>query len=120
MKRALAIGFGVAVVFIGILLVRAAALTAPATNSGTRVEIPLDAARLADRMSQALRFRTVSVQAPDVSDPEAREAFIGWVADTWPGLHRELRTERVAGGTLLFTWPGSDPARAPILLTSGG
>jgi carboxypeptidase PM20D1 len=118
MKKALLALLVLLVVLAGIVLVRTAALTPPSMGERARVEIPLDADRLANRMSEALRFRTVSRQAPAVSDPQPREAFIRWLADTWPRLHRQLQVERVAGSTLLFTWPGSDRGRAPILLTS--
>jgi carboxypeptidase PM20D1 len=73
-----------------------------------------------DRLSAfqaALRFPTVSTQSGS-DDPAP---FIGLHAQlrrSFPLVHLGLAQETVSGGSLLFTWRGSSPSEAPILLTA--
>ena len=66
------------------------------------------------RLSAALRIPTIS---SDAGPPpaEARAAFAAHLERSFPRVHAELRREQVGGGSLLYTWQGSD-ADAPALL----
>ena len=75
----------------------------------------LDAAAV-ERLSQALRIATVSTDAAPPS-AESLGAFHALLARSFPRVHAELRRENV-GGSLLFTWPGSDPAEPAMLLAA--
>jgi carboxypeptidase PM20D1 len=42
--------------------------------------------------------------------------FRQWLMNSYPAVHRSMQREVVAGGTLIYTWPGSDAAAQPIIL----
>jgi carboxypeptidase PM20D1 len=73
---------------------------------------------IADRVAEALRFRTITLQPGDPR-PGTEQPWIDlhdWLRATYPAAHAEMRREIVPGTlTLLYTWEGSDPALAPIL-----
>lgn len=79
----------------------------------------VDANEVATRLAAALRFPTVSLspEAEDL-DPAAFVALHAWIEANYPKLHRTLTREIVAGHSLLYTWPGSDPSLEPILLAA--
>lgn len=72
----------------------------------------LDAA--ARRVGEAVRFRTIRA-SEDAYAPEF-ERFHAWLASAYPAAHAEMQQEVVAGGTLVYTWAGSDASRPAMLL----
>jgi carboxypeptidase PM20D1 len=108
---------GSLLLLIAVLVGRTLMLTAPPVSSGTSVEIPVDRAAIARHLSESIRFETISKQAPETLDPMMFEAFIEWASRTFPEVHQKLERERVGTYSLLYTWAGSDPSLAPILLT---
>lgn len=78
-------------------------------------EISIDVDRAARHLSEAVRFPTISHEDPTEDDDAA---FIGqraWIERTYPDFSSKARRE-LAGGALLYTWPGSDPKLPPIVL----
>jgi carboxypeptidase PM20D1 len=78
--------------------------------------VAVDAAAASERLAAAVRFRTVASQT-DV-DANAAE-FLGLQAHlqaSFPKVHTALQREVIGKYGLLYTWPGSDPAAAPIAL----
>jgi len=78
--------------------------------------LPVDAAAL-QRLSQAMQLQTVSTEAANAS-PEAISAFHDFLERSFPGVRAQLKREEVAGGSLLYTWPGSDPSAPALLLAA--
>lgn len=84
----------------------------------------LDSDAAARRLATALRFRTASRDAASRSDSAARasdDAFRdlrSYLAEAFPATHATLRREPVGRHSLLYTWPGRDPDRDPILLAA--
>ncbi len=77
---------------------------------------PVDAAAAAERLAAAIRLRTISdFLAPD-QNADQFAALHAHLQASFPAAHRALRRETVGTYSLLYTWPGSDPAAAPILL----
>lgn len=74
---------------------------------------PVDQAAV-QRLAAAIRIPTVSTEAGPAPDA-VLDAFAAHLAASYPLVHARLRREVVAGHSLLFTWPGSDP-NAPALL----
>jgi len=70
------------------------------------------------RLSEALRFETVSPADPADFRPEPFEAFRGFLVESFPLVHERLEREIVSGRSLLYTWRGSDPDAKPVLVTS--
>ncbi len=82
--------------------------------SPARLEVDVDAA--AARLAGAVRLRTVSYEAPSAESRAALLQLHAYLEASFPRLHARLRRETVNALSLLYTWPGSDPAAAPILL----
>jgi len=105
-------------VLTGVLLVRTLLHTPLTDQQIATVEIALDEETIAEHLSAAITFPTVSPQREQDFDAAAFEDFISWVAATYPTLSERLEMERVGDYTLLYRWPGSDGNLAPILLTA--
>ncbi len=108
---------GSLLILIAVLVGRALLLTAPEASAGVHFEIAVDGEAIAQHLSESIRFKTISKQAPQTLDPAAFESFIEWASRSYPEVHESLERERIATYSLLYTWPGSDPSLAPVLLT---
>ncbi|MES1158985.1 MAG: M20/M25/M40 family metallo-hydrolase [Terricaulis silvestris] len=108
------------VVLVGFVGYRTAAFTAPPPPSAVATPdlqayvIDTDAA--AQHLSQAIRFRTVSLSGGETDDPAQFTQFHTWLARTYPAFYAAAKLEVVGGNSLLFTWTGSDRAQPPMLL----
>jgi carboxypeptidase PM20D1 len=72
----------------------------------------------AERLGQALQFRTFSAESPAATDPAPFVALASFLGAEFPAVHRELEREVVGGHTLLFRWKGTVPSVEPVLLMS--
>jgi len=109
-----------AVIVLGAVVVVQTLLHGPlppeaAGTASPRIDIAAD--DVARHLAEAIRFRTVSVEPPAPIDAAQFEAFLAWVATTYPDAMAALQPRRV-GYSLLLTWQGSEPDAAPILLTA--
>jgi carboxypeptidase PM20D1 len=68
------------------------------------------------RLSEAIRFRTISNQENPDSDVEALRGLQAHIATSFPAFHAAARREVIGGHSLLYTWEGSDPKARPIAL----
>ena len=69
----------------------------------------------AAHLAEAIRFPTVSREAPEPADAEAAAALREWLVEAYPVVHESLERELV-GESLLYTWSGRNPALAPLVL----
>jgi carboxypeptidase PM20D1 len=117
MIKKLLAGLGlVLVVLVAVVLYRTATFTPPSLAPVQAATHAVDGNAVAQRLSQAVTFPTISQQPPLVTDPAPFEGFIAWLESAYPEVHAQLKRERF-GHSLLFTWAGSDPAAKPVLLT---
>ncbi|HYM18173.1 MAG TPA: M20/M25/M40 family metallo-hydrolase [Micropepsaceae bacterium] len=118
MKRA-AIGVAalVAALFV-FMLARTMTVAAPAGAQTTAAPpIPVDSKLVANHLSQAIKFQTVSY-GDGVKEKEktsALEAMRDWMEMTYPNFHAAAGPEAF-GESLLFTWHGLNPNLPPVLL----
>jgi carboxypeptidase PM20D1 len=70
----------------------------------------------ANHLGEAIRFQTVSHQEVEENDLTQWGQLHNWLQKTYPAVHQTMVRELVAGNTLIYTWKGSDPALAPIVL----
>ena len=77
---------------------------------------PIDAGAV-ERLAQAIRIPTESTETGPVSE-EVLAAFSAHLERSFPRVHVELKRERIGGGSLLYTWPGSDPSAPALLLAA--
>jgi carboxypeptidase PM20D1 len=72
----------------------------------------------ADRLGEAVRFKTVSYQDRDQIDYAQFEAFQQFLLESFPLVFSQLAVETVNEYSLLLRWPGSDPSLPPVLFTA--
>jgi len=108
---------GLAVVALAAVLV-ARALLLPSRQIAVppAPRLAVDEAAAAEHLAAAVRFPTVSSQDADAVPRAEFERFHAWLAATYPRLHGALAREIVGELSLLFTWTGSDPSLAPLVL----
>jgi carboxypeptidase PM20D1 len=70
----------------------------------------------AARLSEAIRFRTISNFLNPEQDAEALRGLRAHIEKSFPAFHAAAGREVVGGHSLLYTWQGSDPKAAPIAL----
>jgi carboxypeptidase PM20D1 len=73
--------------------------------------------KISQHLSKAITFKTISQQNSADIDYHAFSAFIDWLAQTYPQVHKQLKLIRINEFTLLYQWQGSDSALSPILLS---
>ena len=92
----------------------------PSGNSPTESElaplVAIDVSNAAQHLSEAVRIRTVSHQDAGDNDLAEWDRFHAWLQTTYPAAHAAMTREVVAGHTLIYTWPGSDPSLPAVLL----
>jgi carboxypeptidase PM20D1 len=76
---------------------------------------PLGRAYL-DHLADAIRIPTVTYEAWDQVDESQLTRFREYLLDTYPLVSDHLEWEIVAKHSLLYRWPGADPALPPLLL----
>lgn len=108
---------------IAVVLGRALMVPAYKAPEASAPASKFDAAKIAARLSEAVKFRTISwppgVPAEDVEASKAAfVAFRNWISTTYPEFAKTATREIVSDYTLVFTWAGSDPSLKPILLMS--
>ena len=111
---------GAAVVALGgTVAVRTATFSPDAVADGSAIKVaapvPVDTQTAARHMSEAVQFRTVSNQDPAKNEVAEWDRLHAWLAATYPKAHAAMQQEKL-GQTLVYTWPGSDPAAQPIIL----
>ncbi|PYQ28882.1 MAG: hypothetical protein DMF56_14515 [Acidobacteria bacterium] len=114
MKRALLLVATAILVLAAVLLVRTFSVTSMQIAAPPAPPLVLHRAAALARFSRAIQFRTVSFG--ENSPTTEHDAFVAWLATAYPRVHASLQREVVNGHSLLFTWRGSDPSLAPLLL----
>lgn len=111
MKRALQVVGVVVLTLVAIALVRALTVASKQVEVPPAAKVAFDETAAAQRLSGAVKHATVwkGADAPEFV------AFRAYLKDTWPLVHEKLLREEI-GQSLLYTWKGSDPAAAPIVL----
>lgn len=79
-------------------------------------DVTVDAVRAAAHLGEAVRFRTISNQNPADNDWSQWDQLHAWLQTTYPAAHAAMTREVVGGHALVYTWAGSDPSLAPIVL----
>ena len=109
---------------LGLLLLLSALCAAVAINtwrSGSRqIEVALvkaiapDTAGAVQRLASAIGFRTISSQEDASLNSGEFVRLHALLEKSFPRAHAALRREVIGGSSLLYTWPGSDPAAKPV------
>lgn len=75
----------------------------------------VDEQAAAVRLADAIKIKTISFHEQKAPDAEAFPAFHKYLEEAFPLVHRTLERETVADYSLLYRWPGADPALKPCL-----
>ena len=103
-----------------VIAVRTVTFKPPATVDTASIRLasarPFDVDLAARHLGEAVRFQTVSHQDPAEDQPAEWDKLHAWLQATYPDAHRAMAREVVAGHALVYTWTGTDPSLAPIVL----
>jgi len=117
------IALGIVLVFallIAVVLVRTFTFKGPAAVDAASVKVApavmVDLAAAAQHLSQAVQIQTVSHQDPAENQPAEWARLHDFLAATYPAAHAAMTREIVAANTLVYTWKGSEPSLAPVVL----
>ena len=116
MKRVLLVLALCLLLLASVLLVNALRFNSRQVQVEPVIPLSVDQNRIAERLSQAIRFQTVSYH--DAAQPQGEEflALHEYLKETFPKVHSSLTKETVNTYSLLYTWKGSDETLKPILL----
>jgi carboxypeptidase PM20D1 len=78
--------------------------------------LKVDVAGAGASLSAAVQARTVSGLLDPQGTAAAFEQLHAHLAQRYPRVHASLKREVIGAGSLLFTWPGSDPAAKAMVL----
>ena len=111
---------GLVLVVAAIVAVRTATFKPPAGADLSKVKlaapVAIDTTKAAEHLAQAIRFQTISHQDKAENQPAEWDKLHAWLQATYPAAHAAMTREVVAGHTLVYTWTGSDPSLAPVVL----
>jgi carboxypeptidase PM20D1 len=117
-KRVLAFAALGLAVLVAVVLARAAMLPSRQIEVPPAPPLAVDANAVAQRLALAVRHETVSYQESDRLDRQEFRALASLLRAFYPRAHRALQQEAVNELSLLYTWPGRNPALAPVLLAA--
>ena len=110
-------------VILGLLVLLALVLAVNTWRQGSRqlevaplAALPVDEAAVAGRLSEAIALQTVSSRDDAKLNAAQFAQLHALLQARFPLIHAKLRREVVGDLSLLYTWQGSAPAAAPILL----
>ena len=115
--RSLAARYG-PLALAGTLALGLAACASQATQRPAKVEIEVDRPKAAERLSEAIRIKTISWGPGLAVESKAFRDLHSFLEQEYSVAHTVLKREVVNEFSLLYTWPGSDPSLEPILLTA--
>jgi carboxypeptidase PM20D1 len=118
MKRILAVLGLALLILILILCARASLVKSRQVQAPMVTDLTVDANAAAGRLAGALRFPTVSHEGGAQVESQALLDLHLYLEQSFPKVHATLTREVVGGYSLLYTWPGKDSKRPPILLMS--
>lgn len=103
----------------GTVAARTAMFAPEAVGDGAGIKVApapaFDTKAAALHLSQAVQIQTVSHQDPAENQLGEWDRLHSWLASTYPKAHAAMQRE-LLGNTLVYTWPGSDPAAQPIIV----
>ena len=104
----------------GVVAVRTAAFKPATQVDPSAVKLaeatPVNQSNAALHLSEAVQIQTVSHQDKADNDWAQWDKLHAWLAATYPAAHAAMTREILPNKALIYTWKGSDPSLAPIIL----
>ena len=108
---------------LALLLLLAAILAINTLRQGSRqLDVPaipvlaVDTGMAAEHLAEAVRTRTISSAEHPAQNADQFQQLQALLQARYPRAHALLKREVVNELSLLYTWPGTDPAAKPVLL----
>ena len=121
MRRLIRISRNILLLAIAVIVILAGALAFNTFTHGSRqlqvAAVPraeVDTQAAAKRLSEAIRFRTISSYEKPDQHAEALRGMRAHIEKSFPAFHAAAKREIVGRYSLLYTWAGSDPRAPPI------
>jgi carboxypeptidase PM20D1 len=99
-----------------VLVVRTITFTSRQIQVKPAEKLTFDRAAALSRLSQAIKFQTVSSSNLAQATAVELNRFQTFLAGAFPRVHQQLTKEIIGEHSLLFTWTGADKRLKPILL----
>ncbi|MBR1141905.1 M20 family peptidase [Bradyrhizobium sp. AUGA SZCCT0431] len=116
MRRLVRIIRNLALLLIAVIVILAGVLAFNVISHGSRQiqvaaipRVAVDAQAVAARLSEAIRFRTISSHEKPDQHAEALRGMQAHIEKSFPAFHAAAKREIVGQYSLLYTWEGSDP-----------
>lgn len=120
LSRIALVVFLAVIAVIAIALIRTLTYRPPGEVSTADIRVvpvdQVDVAAAAQHLSQAVQIQTVSHQEAKDDQPAEWARLHDWLQATYPAAHAAMTREIVGRNTLVYTWKGSDPSLAPVVL----
>ncbi len=100
-----------------VLVIRTLRYTRHHGKKNDNIPTGINIDKAARRLSEAIRFETISTQSIEDFNRDAFKNMHLFLAAEFPLLHKYLRKEIVNEYSLIYTWPGVNPSLDPIMLT---
>src|SRR3981081_4167330 len=104
------------VVLAGVLLFNVASHGSRQIQVSVVPRAPVDQQSAATRLSEAIRFQTISNFLNPDQDAAALRGLQAHISKSFPAFHAAAKREIVGQYSLLYTWEGTDPKAPPIAL----
>lgn len=113
--RKILVGSGVVLIaFAAFMVLRMQGMSSPYLDVPPAGDPGVDAGSVAQHLSEAVSFQTISFSPDAPTEGEAFLAMHDWLQDTYPSVHASLQKEIVNDYSLLYRWVGKDRSKAPI------
>ncbi len=91
----------------------------PQSTSVDRIDLPdVDQAAIVTHLGEAIRIKTISTSDDMIGRGPEFQAFVDWLATTYPGANQAMQRTMISGLTPLYRWQGTNDALKPILLSA--
>jgi len=108
---------GILVVFLAVLLVRAAAFKPKETFQASGGQVALDKDKIVQDMAEMIRCKTVSYNDKSLIDYSEFEKFRQLLTKLYPNVHKTCTREFVGETGMLYYWKGKT-SKNPVVLMS--
>lgn len=106
----------VIVILIGVVAIKTVTFISKQIPVSGRVTYPVDANKVAERLSGSIQFKTISSQDPSKIDYEQFRLLQEYLKKAFPLAHSTLDKKVINEYSLLYVWKGTDAQKKPILL----
>jgi len=87
-----------------------------AFESGSKTRVGPSPPQVAECLSHAIRFQTISYDDPTRLDRKAFAGLHALLQTAYPRLHTTLTRQTISDISLLYTWTGADASLEPLML----